>query len=376
MNIVKSARAYDRWLRAQLDGDIVKDDLEEKRAKMAADPFQFLRATYWRWAENVLEICPDLKRAPQVLAVGDIHIENFGTWRDSEGRLVWGVNDYDEAARMPYALDLVRLATSAVLAQVPGMSLPAICANILKGYREGIDDPWPYVLDRKHRWLRDIVVVSDEDRKHFWKKLDPKKDKEKGAKSGAKKIKPRYVAVLKSARPDPLIVLKYSARTAGTGSLGRPRWFGIGEWHGDKIVREAKAIVRSGWIRAHRGSRRLRCEEIATGKHRCPDPWYRLRGRVLVRRLSPNDYKIEAQPKKKSETKYNAVRRSQLVNGRMLHAMGRDLAAIHRGTPNRRSAIKADLDNRGPGWLRTAVAAATESVRSEWQEWQAHHASG
>ena len=87
---------------------------------MAADPFQFLRATYWRWAETILQVCPELKSAPSVLAVGDIHIENFGSWRDNEGRLVWGVNDFDEAARMPYVLDLVRLATSAVLAKGTG----------------------------------------------------------------------------------------------------------------------------------------------------------------------------------------------------------------------------------------------------------------
>ncbi len=54
--------------------------------------------------------------APQVLAVGDMHLENFGTWRDADGRLVWGVNDFDEAAVMPYPLDLVRLAASIRLA--------------------------------------------------------------------------------------------------------------------------------------------------------------------------------------------------------------------------------------------------------------------
>jgi len=32
-----------------------------------------------------------------VLAVGDLHVENFGTWRDAEGRLIWGVNDFDES---------------------------------------------------------------------------------------------------------------------------------------------------------------------------------------------------------------------------------------------------------------------------------------
>jgi uncharacterized protein (DUF2252 family) len=24
-------------------------------------------------------------------------VENFGAWRDVEGRLIWGINDFDEA---------------------------------------------------------------------------------------------------------------------------------------------------------------------------------------------------------------------------------------------------------------------------------------
>src|SRR5262245_20684828 len=110
-------KEYDRWLRTQLDGDIVESDLRAKWDKMSDGPFPFLRATYWRWAQTILDICPDLAAAPPVLAVGDIHLENFGTWRDNDGRLVWGVNDFDEAAEMPYPLDLVRLATSAMLAR-------------------------------------------------------------------------------------------------------------------------------------------------------------------------------------------------------------------------------------------------------------------
>ena len=51
-----------------------------------------------------------------LLAVGDLHVENFGVWRDSRQRLVWGVNDFDDACELPFTSDLVRLATSAMLA--------------------------------------------------------------------------------------------------------------------------------------------------------------------------------------------------------------------------------------------------------------------
>ena len=102
MDIRAANRDYERWLTAQLQGDIVAADLKTKHKKMRESAFAFLRATYWRWAETILAVCPDLADAPATLAVGDIHLENFGTWRDQEGRLIWGVNDYDEAAEMPY----------------------------------------------------------------------------------------------------------------------------------------------------------------------------------------------------------------------------------------------------------------------------------
>jgi uncharacterized protein (DUF2252 family) len=69
---------------------------------MTQGAFEFLRATYYRWTMRWPQHCAQLADAPQVLAVGDLHTENFGTWRDAEGRLVWGVNDLDEAHPLPY----------------------------------------------------------------------------------------------------------------------------------------------------------------------------------------------------------------------------------------------------------------------------------
>jgi uncharacterized protein (DUF2252 family) len=48
--------------------------------------------------------------------MGDWHVDSFGTWRNLEGRLTWGINDFDEAWPLPYTKDLVRLAASAKLA--------------------------------------------------------------------------------------------------------------------------------------------------------------------------------------------------------------------------------------------------------------------
>src|SRR6476661_4340948 len=168
-DIKQANKAYENWLREQLPRQVIEEDLAEKWKKMSAGPFPFLRATFWRWSETILDVCPDLAKAPAVLAVGDIHLENFGSWRDADGRLVWGVNDFDEAAEMPYALDLVRLACSAILAR-PSHDVAAkdICGAILKGYGKGLDTPRPMALDEDHAWLRELVVVPEKERAHFW----------------------------------------------------------------------------------------------------------------------------------------------------------------------------------------------------------------
>jgi uncharacterized protein (DUF2252 family) len=185
--IVDSAAAYDEWLAGQLDGSLVECDLAAKHEKMAGDPFQFLRATYWRWAEMILQECPELASAPHVVSVGDIHVENFGTWRDLEGRVIWGVNDFDEAAEMPYVLNLVRLAVSAVLAGVTGMTPAAVCANLLEGYRGGLKKPTALVLDVNRKWLRRKFVVDEDERADFWSKMTPEAEAEKMAKRAKKK---------------------------------------------------------------------------------------------------------------------------------------------------------------------------------------------
>ena len=113
-SIIELTAAYEKWLGRELT--IIPEDLAAKHKAMAADIFSFLRATFYGWSKLFPQVCPSSASAPALLAVGDLHVENFGTWRDAEGRLVWGINDFDEATRMPYTIDLVRLAASAHIA--------------------------------------------------------------------------------------------------------------------------------------------------------------------------------------------------------------------------------------------------------------------
>jgi hypothetical protein len=351
-NIHESTSAYETWLRGQLGGEIVEKDLDRKHEKMRASPFAFLRATYWRWAETVLEICADLAGANKVLAVGDIHLENFGTWRDVDGRLVWGVNDFDESAEMPFALDLVRLATSALVADTGRpVSAKDVSTAILTGYRNGLIKPQPLVLDRDWAWLRSLVAVSEKERAKFWKKIEAAPQEPPPV---------RHQKILLSAMPDPSVVMTTARRVAGAGSLGRPRWAGRADWRGGPVVRETKAVLLSSWYRAHSPhTTTIHCLDIASARYRAPDPWYDIKDGLVVRRISPNNRKIESDDEAFS-----------MMSADMLRTMGTELANVHLGSGDHTSSIMADLDRSKPGWLADCATTMADATKKDYQAYR------
>ncbi len=120
------------------------------------------------------------------------------------------------------------------------------------------------------------------------------------------------------------------------------------------MVREAKVLVPSAWnLVPGRGGFSIRWNEIATGRYRAPDPWFQLTDNIVVRRLSPNNRKIEADKEKDREI---------LLGEQMLKAMGRDLASIHLGSEDLSAEIEGDLKRRRKSWLRAAAQAAQRKV--------------
>src|ERR1700687_2839760 len=80
MNVIKATHDFERWLAKQIP--LVRRDVALKHAHMAESSFSFFRATFYRWLQLWHENCLDVAGAPKVLAIGDLHIENFGTCRD------------------------------------------------------------------------------------------------------------------------------------------------------------------------------------------------------------------------------------------------------------------------------------------------------
>jgi hypothetical protein len=356
MNIVKATRRYEEWLGKYIT--LLPADLSLKHQRMAESPFSFLRSTFYRWVQLWPEACKELKDAPRVLAVGDLHVENFGTWRDIEGRLVWGANDFDEATFLPYTLDLVRLATSAILAAEEGelaVKVKDACAAILDGYRESmVENGRPCVLEEENNWLRQIALNELRDPVHFWRTMDSLQ-KFNG------KVPKKIANALEQLMPEPNLTYKLCRRVAGLGSLGHMRVVALAAWHGGRVAREAKNLAPSAayWSGEEKGKVRIRYQQIIDSAVRCPDPFVKLRDAWLIRRLSPQCSRIELTmlPKNRDEL-------------RLLNAMGWETANIHLGSAKARKLIRRNLDHMRPDFLSNAVRRMAELVRDDWKAWK------
>ena len=356
MRIKKATKRYEAWLGDWLT--LVQADLALKHSRMAEAPFPFLRATFYRWAQLWPEVCPELAKAPRTLAVGDLHVENFGTWRDGEGRLIWGVNDFDEAFPMSYTNDLVRLAMSAHLAIAANhlaLTTQVACKSILAGYREGLDAGGrPFVLEENHKWLREVAMGELRDPVHFWGKMNALPTVRGEIPRGARKA-------LEASLPERGLIYRVAHRVAGLGSLGRERYVALADWGGARVAREAKAMTPSAcvWANEGKGPEKIFYEDIISKAARVVDPFVHLRSKWIVRRLGPHCSRIElaALPERRDEE-------------RLLRAMGFETANVHLGSRQAVKAIRRDLSRRKADWLLEAVHQMTKVVLKDWEEWK------
>ena len=351
MKIAKATGRYESWLGRHLR--VLDDDLRLKHEQMRSAPFPFLRATYYRWAQTWEEICGAAARAPLALGVGDLHVENFGTWRDVEGRLVWGINDFDEAWRLPYTNDLIRLAASALLAGMACQPKVGVDA-ILAGYADALAAGGrPFVLAEHHPVLRHMATARLHDPEPYWAKLRGLPESAEEAPAGVRKAIDRMM-------PERGMHWKTAHRVAGLGSLGRERYVCIADHRGGTVAREAKALAPSACVWAGRGKRTapIHYQEILERSVRSPDPFVRLQRRWIVRRLAPDCSRIElsALPQERDEI-------------RLLRAMGWETANVHLGTL-KAATLGADLKKRPRGWLLQAARKMQKAVVADFEDYR------
>jgi Uncharacterized protein conserved in bacteria (DUF2252) len=359
-DIIRATADFEKW--ASRHVHMVQSDVKLKHRNMAKAAFPFFRATFYRWAQWWPLICADLARAPQVLAVGDLHVENFGTWRDLEGRLIWGVNDFDEAWPASYAVDLVRLVASCYLAiQEEHLSVTRkeACRAIEQGYRDSLAKGGaPFVLAEHHRWLRLVALNKLRDPVVFWEKI-------RNCPRYKGKLPKDVLKLLHGSMPLRTLSYELKSRVAGLGSLGHPRVLALAAWHGAHIVREAKQLTPSAWIWANGlHTAELLCGKLVTSAVRILDPHVHFADHWIVRRLAPDCCHIEIQtlPEERDEE-------------RLLYHMGWEAANIHLGSPKAIRAVRRDLGTRKNRWLHKAAKAMLKVTLEDWKVWRSKSGS-
>jgi hypothetical protein len=356
MDIRQATKSYEAWMRGCTM--VVESELTWKHAQMRADLFMFFRGTYYRWAQLWPEVCNDLRTAPRLLAVGDLHVGSYGTWRDLEGRLCWGVDDFDDSYPSPYTSDLVRLAASVKIvtdSRDLTIKFRAGCDAILEGYERSLKEGGsPFVLAEHKKNLEGLGMEAIRPPQDFWKTLlrDPIVNH--------RQIPPDARKALEKALP-PKVAYKVVRRKAGMGSLGQLRLVAIALYRGGYIAREAKATIPSAslWKEEQRGHGERYYERAIASAVRSHDPYQMVLGDWLIRRLSPdsNPIEIDDLPKKRDEYV-------------LLHAMGEEAANVHLGTRKQIKRVLKDLHARDKNWLRRAGKEMANVIEKEWKQYK------
>jgi len=246
--------------------------LARKWTRMAASPFAFLRGASPLWAEAV-------RRQPGLLAaapgagglVGDLHLENFGTFRTASG-FTFHVNDFDESFEGPWTFDVLRLLVSTLLARpeldCTGTRVLALAERVLDGHAAALaGDAVP-----RPAFVQSLVDEAAAERPS--KLLDKRVDRAGRLVRDAEKTPdapaPVCAAVptalaewtsslaacgspLMSCQPEPppqlasmpadaLNVVDVTRRVAGTGSLGVERLQVLTRGDGQPWLLEVKAL--------------------------------------------------------------------------------------------------------------------------------------
>jgi uncharacterized protein (DUF2252 family) len=224
--------------------------LSMKYAKMAQSPFIFLRGACHLFYD-ALPDSPLFRDAPLAWCCGDLHFENYGSYKGDNRLVYFDINDYDEAALAPASWDMIRLLTSI---QCGADALNATRAEALAVSQSCVDAYRSALINGKPLWVERetsgglvnalLTLLQDRARAEFLEKRTLRKGHRRslildGAKAlpasdAQKKTVTEFMDHFAATQPDPKFyqVLDIGRRIAGTGSLGVERFVVLVEGKG------------------------------------------------------------------------------------------------------------------------------------------------
>jgi uncharacterized protein (DUF2252 family) len=222
-----------------------------KYRKMRSGSYSFYRATCHLFYEDWVANAPAINSAPMTWICGDLHLENFGSFKGDDRQVYFGLNDFDEAVLAPCTWELIRFLGSIFVAThtlgIDDDEARHLCDRYLKTYTEALESG-------KSRTVHSVTAEGMI--KDLLKKLEQRKrrdflDRYTRLKGGGRQISTeskRFVSIpverqsqIKSFmnqwaetqdNPDFFQVLDVAGRLSGTASMGLMRYLILVEGNG------------------------------------------------------------------------------------------------------------------------------------------------
>src|ERR1700744_5262671 len=240
MNATSTA-LYDRL--TNFNKGLLPEMVQLKYQAMAENAFRFFRGTCHLFYED-LAVAEPLPLSPLAWICGDLHIENFGSYKGDNKLVYFDLNDFDEALLAPCSYEVVRMVISIFIAfdnlgfekekalKMAQLFVKTYAQTLAKGKAASIDprtakgivcnfltaasqSTYKDLLKKRPISKKKSIMLSLEDERHF--KLDKKLRHELKAHIG------EWIAT-SSDGPYNYEVISTVFRLAGTGSIGLKRY--------------------------------------------------------------------------------------------------------------------------------------------------------
>ena len=212
--------------------------LRLKYQALAESPFRFFRGTDHLFYEDLAHDDP-WKDRTKTWCCGDLHLENFGSYRASNGQVYFDINDFDEAALAPATWEVVRFLVSVHAAgdywNITPKQVSALCQAFLNHYVQCIAHGKAYAIEKEttspliRTFFEQVEKRTDQElllKRTVPKPLGIRMDGTKTLEADKKErnhVEELFRGYLKKKLPG-VDIHDVAIRIAGTGSLGLRRF--------------------------------------------------------------------------------------------------------------------------------------------------------
>ncbi|NWJ45824.1 MAG: DUF2252 family protein [Chloroflexi bacterium] len=226
--------------------------LSLKYERMSQDAFSFFRGTCHLFYEDLPTETP-LNEAPATWICGDLHFENFGSYKGDNKLVYFDLNDFDEAMLAPCIWDMARFITSIMVAShslgIDRVGSLELSSDVLKTYRNTLSTGRISTIERdtatgmvkelllslKNRSRREFLdsrtQIVKQNRKLI---IDPKRTLQVAPEERTRITSFMEKWALKQSEPNFFKLLDMAKRIAGNSSLGIERYVLLVEGEGSQ----------------------------------------------------------------------------------------------------------------------------------------------